>query len=302
MKVDPKLVQRYSPFVKEITDRYQYDSNISHLLYLIIPAFVTFYSLAREKLILNTFQNTKIIISSRVSKTIEAYYTSVPSYQNDTVKTTKYIVLQNYQNISLVQLLDNLVHEFNHAVNSYLQEISVLDNTLYLRTGLTFSSYSLPSLTPIKKDSSYILEEILNTRQTEKIINLIKSYHDKGNQEIENTIYAINSETDFSYTSKSYYLENLLFRNILENKTFVSTLNKLRLSGDVRDIEYWFDNITNSPNSYQKLNDYLLQMMRLEETLATKKYFKNRTINKIKYYIQEITNIITVFDQNCTYK
>lgn len=300
--MNPKLVQKYFPLVKEISSKYQYDSNITHLLYLIIPAFITKYSLAKERLILTTFQNTKILISPKTSKTIEAYYTSIPSYQNNTIITTKYIIIQNYQNISLVQLLDNLVHEFNHAINSYQQETFIQENILYLRTGLTYSSYSLPNLTPLKKEPTYILEEILNTHQTEEIINLIKSYHDKENNSLANTIYAINSETTTNYTSKSYYLENRLFQKILENKTFLSTLNNLRLSGDIKDIEYWFNNITNQPNSYQNLNNYLFQMMQLEQTLSTKKYFKNKIINQIKTLIEKINNIITTFNQNCTYK
>lgn len=300
--MNPKLVQKYFPLVKEISSKYQYDSNITHLLYLIIPAFITKYTLAKERLILTTFQNTKILISPKTSKTIEAYYTSIPSYQNNTIITTKYIIIQNYQNISLVQLLDNLVHEFNHAINSYQQETFIQENILYLRTGLTYSSYSLPNLTPLKKEPTYILEEILNTHQTEEIINLIKSYHDKENNSLANTIYAINSETTTNYTSKSYYLENRLFQKILENKTFLSTLNNLRLSGDIKDIEYWFNNITNQPNSYQNLNNYLFQMMQLEQTLSTKKYFKNKIINQIKTLIEKINNIITTFNQNCTYK
>lgn len=300
--MNPKLVQKYFPLVKEISSKYQYDSNITHLLYLIIPAFITKYSLAKERLILTTFQNTKILISPKTSKTIEAYYTSIPSYQNNTIITTKYIIIQNYQNISLVQLLDNLVHEFNHAINSYQQETFIQENILYLRTGLTYSSYSLPNLTPLKKEPTYILEEILNTHQTEEIINLIKSYHDKENNSLANTIYAINSETTTNYTSKSYYLENRLFQKILENKTFLSTLNNLRLSGDIKNIEYWFNNITNQPNSYQNLNNYLFQMMQLEQTLSTKKYFKNKIINQIKTLIEKINNIITTFNQNCTYK
>lgn len=300
--MNEKLIEKYIPFTKELAHKYQYNSNITHLLYLIIPAFISKYSISKEKLILKTFNETKIIISETEHKTIQAYYNSSPSYQENKIITTKFIVIQNYKNISLIQLLDNLVHEFNHAINSYNQEIKTKDNILYLRTGLTFTLYFLPSLTPLKKDSSYILEEILNTNQTEQIINIIKSYHDITNPEIANTIYAINNETNTNYTSKSYYLENLLFKKILENKTFLSTLNNLRITGNVDDIEYWFNNITNIPNSYQLLNNYLENIMKLEKKLTTTKYFKFRIINKIKNNITNVLNIINTFNQNCNYK
>ena len=300
--MNPKLIERYIPFITNLSTKYQYSSNITHLLYLIIPAFISKYSLSKENIILSTFQQTKIIISTKNSKTIAAYYTSIPNYQHNKITTTKYIVIQNYHNISLIQLLDNLVHEFNHAINSYQKEINIQNNILYLRTGLTYSSYSLPDLTPLKKESSYILEEILNTNQTEEIINLIKSYHDPSNEEINNTIYSINSETTATYKSKSYYLENTHFKSILTNKTFISTLNNLRLSGNIQDIENWFNNITNIPNSYQNLNIYLDQFIKLEKELITKKYFKTKIINKMKQNMTKTLEIITTFNQNCTYK
>ena len=135
--MNSRLVEKYIPFINDLSNKYQYNSNITHLLYLIIPAFISKYSLTKEQLILSTFQNVKIIISPEKDKNIQAYYTSIPSYQENKIVTTKYIIIKNYENISLIQLLDNLVHEFNHAINSYQQEIKIKDNILFLRTGLT---------------------------------------------------------------------------------------------------------------------------------------------------------------------
>lgn len=300
--MDQKLITKYTSLIDELSKKYHYNSNITHLLYLIIPAFITKYSLSKEKMILNTFEQTQIIISPKKDKTIEAYYTSIPKYENNKITTTKYIVIQNYENISLIQLLDNLVHEFNHAINSYHKEIKIKNNILYLRTGLTNISYTLPDLSPLKKENSYILEEILNTNQTEEIINIIKNYHDPINQDLNNTIYAINSETSLSYNSKSYQTENLIFAPILENKTFLSTLNNLRISGDIDDIESWFNYITNIKNSYQKLNNNLIQIKQLETELLTTKIFKNRKINQIKSLLTNTLEIIEQFNHNCNYK
>lgn len=296
------LVNKYIPLVDEISNKYQYNSNIKHLLYLIIPAFVTKYTIKEERIILNTFKDTKIIISKKKDKNVQALYSSIPHYTDNKITTTKYITIQNYENISLVQLLDNLVHEFNHAINSYNKEINIKNNILYLRTGLTYATYELPTLTKVKRDDNYLLEEILNTNQTENIINIIKNYKDPYNSTINNTIYSINNETNQIYTSKSYYLENLLFKKILENKTFISTLNNLRLSGNIDDIENWFDNITGKTNSYKNIIEYLKNIMELEKKLQNQKYFKSFTINKIKNYIVKILEIINIFNNNCVYK
>ena len=302
INLNPKLIERYFQVANEISKKYQYDNNITHLLYLIIPAFITKYSPGKETVILNTIKQTEILISPERSETIQAYYTSIPHYQNNEITTSKYIIIQNYEKISLVQLLDNLVHELNHAINSYNQEIKRKDNILYLRTGLTHVSYTLPNLEPLEKESSYILEEILNTNQTEEIINLIKNYHDPSHPELNNTIYVINNETSTSYNSKSYAIETLVFKPILENKTFLSTLNNLRLSGDVEDIESWFDYMTNIPNSYQKLNHNLNKIMDLEKELPETKFWRNRKINKIKDLLTSTLDIIKEFNQNCNYK
>ncbi len=292
------LVEKYIPITEEISTKYNYPENIKHLLYLIIPAFITKYTIYEENLILNTFQNTQILISSETNSQTEAFYTSIPHYDNNKIITEKYIVIKNYENISLIQLLDDLVHEFNHAINSYKNEQITKDNILYLRTGLTTISYSIPNLEQLKKDNSYILEEILNTNQTEEVINIIKNYKDTTNDKLENTIYSINSETTKNYQSDAYSSFKLLLKPLLNNKTFTSTLNSLRIKGSIIDIEPWFNNITNIDNSYNLLNNSLIEIIELNNKLETQKLFKNITINKIKDKIDIIKNIIDTFNKN----
>ena len=300
--MDDRLVFKYVSFVDEISNRYQYDSNIKHLLYLIIPAFVTKYSIYKEKLVLDTFRNIPIINSHEVNNSTQAFYTSIPKYQDDNIITNKFIVLNNYKGISLVQLMDSLVHEFNHAINSYLKEILIKDNKLFLRTGLSYILYSLPDLNSLDKDDSYVLEEILNTYQTEEIINIIKSYNPPNDTIFYNTIYSINNETDYQYNSQAYYLEKTLLKPILDNKTFISTLNNLRISGDIIDIEDWFNNITSDNKSYSLLIKYLKDIISLEEKYVKQKIFKDITISKIKDIVGRVLEIINKFNNNCNYK
>ena len=208
------VIQREKEFIDRISNEYGYDNNIRHLLYVIIPAFIIKYGINKEKLNLNAFRDIKIIISNEKDKYIKAYYSSKPILEDGEYKTKKYMVLQNYKETDLVNLIDNLVHEFNHAVNSYINEIKVTKKYIYLRTGLTYRIYSKDDLTFIKKDPSYLLEEIINTKQTEEIINIMKSF-DESNPDISNTIYAINGETSHKYSSNSYYLEGTICKQIL---------------------------------------------------------------------------------------
>lgn len=295
------IIEREKSFIDKISDKYNYDSNIRHLLYLIIPAFIIKYDVSKESLVKNTFENIRIISSKKKDDKVKAYYSSVLKEKNNDYYSEKYMVIKNYEKISLIDLLENLVHEFNHAINSYTNEIKVLKKSIYLRTGLSYRIYDKNTLQFIKKDNSFILEEIINTKQTEEIINIIKGF-DKDNKIIENTIYAINGETSSSYESNSYFLQSYACKEILNNRTFISTLEKLRLSGEVYDIDKWFDNITGKELSYKELIEELFEVYNLEIEYSKKKLFKNITLNKIKNKISIIKRIIDTYNNNVNYK
>ena len=296
--MDSKLViEREKKYIDDICDKYNYDSNIRHLLYIIIPAFIIKYGLNKEKLVLNTFRDIRIKISNQENKVIKAYYYSSPRKINNEYSTTKYMMIQNYQNIGLVELLDSLVHEFNHAVNSYINEIKVTNKYLLLRTGLTYRIYNKENLDFIKKHESYLLEEIINTKQTEDIINIIKEFDPN-----DSTIYAINSETEHKYNSNAYYLQSYVCKEILNNRTFISTLENLRINGEVYDVNDWFDNIIGTKGKYKELNKLLNEVHDLEMSLLDKKMFKKFTINKIREKSRDIMKIVEDFNNNVNFK
>lgn len=292
-----QIIEKEKPFIEKICDRYGYDSNIRHLLYLIIPAFIIKYGIKHEKLILNTFENIKIISSNKIDKNVLAYYYSSPILKDNKYITVKNMVIQNYNNISLINLLDNLVHEFNHAVNSYLNEIKETNKYLYIRTGLTNKIYRKEDLSFIKKEDSYILEEIINTKQTNDIINIIKEFDNDNN-----TIYAINSETKEKYNSNSYYLQSYITKEIIENKTFIYTLENLRLNGEINEIEKWFDDITGVKDSYKEFIKELKEIHDLEIEYTKKRFFKRFTLNKIKDKSKSIMRMISKFNNSVNFK
>ena len=295
------VIEKEKAFIDQISDRYEYDDNIRHLLYIIIPAFVIKYGIKNESLILNTFRDIRIIKSDKQDKYVKAYYSSHPVYENGEYSTVKFMVIQNYNKISLIDLLDNLVHEFNHAVNSYRDEIRVTKNYIYLRTGLTYRVYKKDPLSFVRKDPSYLLEEIINTKQTEEVINIIKSF-DFENRDISNTIYAINNETDHKYNSNSYYLESYACKQILENRTFINTLANLRLVGEVFNITKWFDDITGQEGSYKELISLLNKIYDLEKEYVDRKLFKSLTLGKIRETSRKIMRIVETFNNNVNYR
>ena len=296
-----QILNQEKEFIDQLCKEKNYDENIRHLLYVIIPAFIMKYGIAKEKLILNTFETVSIKRTNEKEKYIKAYYVSTPQEINGEYKSKKHIVIENYQEIQLVDLLDNLVHEFNHAVNSYKNEIRTTKNYIYLRTGLTCRIFQKSNLQFVKKENSYILEEIINTHQTSDIINIIKGIKSE-NRDIQNTIYAINSETESTYSSNSYYLQSYICKEILNNRTFIKTLENLRLTGEVYDIEKWFDDITGEEKSYQILNQSLEEVYRLEEKYVEQKLWKSFTLRKIRSISQRMLRIVEQFNNNVNFR
>lgn len=295
------ILKREKEFIDKVCNQYHYDSNITHLLYIMIPAFIIKYGVSQEKLILNVFQEVQIISSEKENKIVKAFYSSTPNQVMGEFTTRKYMVIQNYKDIQLVELLDNLVHEFNHAINSYVNEIKVMKQYVYLRTGLTYRIYQKEPLQFIRKQASYILEEIINTKQTSDVINIIKNMQ-LDDREMMNTIYAVNGETTSTYFSDSYYLQSYVCKEILNNRTFISTLENLRLKGEIYDIEKWFDDITGERNSYKQLNDNLEKVYRLELKYVEQRFFKSITLGKIKDCSNRIIRIVQKFNNNVNFR
>ncbi|MCI8589034.1 MAG: hypothetical protein HFG40_05210, partial [Bacilli bacterium] len=160
-----ELMNRSKGVVSSLIEKYQYPSNISHLLYLIVPAFVVKYGLENERYIFRCFEKIPIFVRDQKDMVFQAYYSSIPYVDGDKVITRKGIVLNNYENIELMQLLDNLVHEFNHAVNSINNEILWDLHQVKVRTGLSYIIYDRNTLKPLEKEKSAIIEEIINTKQ-----------------------------------------------------------------------------------------------------------------------------------------
>ena len=298
------LINNCVKVANDIGSRYNYPSNITHLFYLIIPAFIIKYGLENERIILDSFNKIPVLIDDKQDQIYQAYYRSIPKYENNQIVTNKGIVLKNYKDISLMQLLDNLVHEFNHAMNSINQELKIIDDKLYVRTGLTAIIYNKNTLSSINKEDNSILEEIINTKQTEMIIDIINSFnnYEIENTTVVNTLYSIKNSITNTYQSNAYLMQSMVCKSLIENKTFFSTLENLRFKGNIDDISVWFDSITGEDGSYKKLIELLKLTINYQVEFSKKKLFKSFIINKIKNVNKEAMDIVNAFNQNCNYR
>ena len=297
------LIEEEIKFSDELSKKYNYPDNITHLLYLIIPAFIIKYKTTNRFIIEKCFETVPIYINDKQDKIYQAYYVSLPKYVDGKAVTKKKIVLNNYENIPLMQLIDNLVHEYNHAVNSMQNEINI-DNMITIRTGISLNYFNKSNLKFIKKSDEVILEEVINTRQTESIIDIIKSFNDLEitNTIVANTLYSINYSINNNYKSDSYYLESMVCKELMENRTFISTFETLRFEGQIDDLHDFFDNITGKKGSLMELSKLLNKSLELQKELPKVKFFKKSKIEKIKSLTQEALAIVNTFNNNTTFK
>lgn len=292
------IIDKYIDFVDSLN--YNYTEEIKNLLYIIVPAFVIRYSLDNEKMIRNTFTEVPILQSKETDENVPAYYTAIPEYIENNLKIFKAIIIRQNQN-GLVGLLDSLVHEYNHALNSYNNPYYVKDEKIYIRTGLCYLVYDNKTLEAVKKEDSFILEEVLNTYQTEQIINIIHSFkkYTFTNPKINTALYFLDNHIKDKFDSEAYYIEKFFSEDLLKNKTFTSTLSNLRLKGYIEDIEYWFNNITGIKDSYNIFINNMLKINDLKFKKTTFKFQERKIRNKIISIYKEEKQIIETFNSNC---
>ena len=298
-----QLVLEEIKFSNKIADEYHYPDNITHLLYLIVPAFILKYGISNKMLVESCFENVPILIQDKQDKVYQAYYFSKPILKDNQYKIVKGVVLNNYQNISLMQLLDNLVHEFNHAINSMKNEMLV-DDTIRIRNGLVYHYFYKENLSYLRKNEFTLLEEVINTKETEMIIDIIRSFstYTFTDSSINTMLYSIYHSVDSNYHSNSYLLESIICRKLLDNKTFSSTVESLRFQGEIDELTHFFDGITGKDGSLIELVHCLEKVTKLQLELVNTKWFKKYKINKIKDINTKALKIIKLFDQNTIYK
>lgn len=304
------FINRYVTFVNNLCKKNNYPINIKHVLYLIIPAFVIKYGIKEERNILSCFENVPIHIGNSKDNGEIAYFNRglYSKEEEGIVKyfSSKEIVINDYNGTSLLNLIDSVVHEFNHAVNSIINEVKWNDEEVSIRTGISYINFYRKDIHKVKSRSKDItLEEIINTTQTENIINIINSFNEYkiDNEEINNALYSLKHDIDNNgYKSNAYYFQSYICKELMKNKTFIPTIENLRYKGNVEDIEKWFDDITNISGSYKRLTILLDEILNDETNLVKVKFFKKYKINKIMSKSREVLDIVKIFDNNCIYR
>lgn len=282
--IENKYINRSKDLVDEISNYYFYDDNTRHLLYVVVPAFFSYYGLGKEKIIREIFKKTPIIYRD-LDGPLAAFN---KSYQDNEFKGVIYI---SKRISSISDKLDQMIHEYNHAINSYNKPL--IDKAL--RTGLSLTKNGV-------KDNKYIFEEGINTYQSASILEYIKSFdlNNIENSEIANTIYTIKKEHRERFISKGYSFYTELLSPILNSKSFMLTLEDIRFTGELDDFTKYFEQIL-GPDTYEDFNNALINLNKDIYNYSKAKFFKRRKLLRVRNAINEVNYYLKLFNQNKIY-
>ena len=300
MQDNTYLIDKYYSVVNEICDHNGYSDNIRHLLYVIMPAFVVKYGSINEKTIIDCFKETLILVGDSEDSGVEAFFDRKLFSYDQKYFSKKYIVINGLNKSEYIYLIDSIVHEFNHSLNSIKNEIVINGDVIFLRTGL---SYIKGVDNKFEKTKSYILEEIVNTKQSEEIISIIYNLiYNGNNSDVKGFLETVKKEKNqVNFKSNAYKFYMDCCRELIDNKTFIKNVEVYRLNGDIDEIELFFDGITGIKGSYNELNGLLFDTDEL-----IKKYDKSifpYIIRKgIRNNLDKIRRIITSFCSSTVYK
>ncbi len=299
-----ELFNESTEFVDKNLSMFNYSSDIKHLLYVIIPAFIVKYDYKNKNKIYNVFKNVPLIETNEEDKRVQAFYTSIPKYIDNEIITNKFVLIKHYYNKDLMELVDNIIHEYNHAINSYENELKIGKTKIYIRTGLSYARYDKETLKPMGIDNKEILEEILNTKQTEEVVNIIKEFtkYSFSNNIINNSLYSINNYVDKTYKSKAYSLQTLITKDLTSNRTLFNVLSNMRFNGNVDNVNNFFDNVVGKEGSFTRFIEILNNTKRLEQEYINTKLLKKIKVIQIKSYYNEAKSIINQFNNNYHFK
>ena len=241
------------------------------LQYLTFAGMYYFYGAKYLNEIIHAFLDTEIIYST------ESVVDALKKYTNNTSDKIEMLAESNalgffyydFDSIGIMQrkifffeicvysygeILECIVHEINHVVNS-MNEVRVDgDDYISIRTGLSNSIFHVDGTIVQEKKA---LEEVYNALQTCDIIDCIFSFaqYDIKDPNIRESIERLKSDHQYGYRCQGYSLLTPIFKPLYDCDRFNLVVRESRLEGTLDKIELAFDSEAGE-GAYKLLGEY----------------------------------------------
>ena len=278
--------------------------SIKDYLYLICTGMILNYGTTYSKDIYKAINNTRYIygikdlnklltkeeyhsLINRVTESTNAYTLSTVTRQDKELKINYTIIIAKNRN-NKQQLLEYLTHELNHILTSLNNTFTHNNNSILFRYGLFKTD-----ITSTKKDSGRIFNEVINTLETEDIINKLlslrkyKIYNNKFNE-----AFKILDSIQEEYTATGYEPFVNLYRPLFNKKEIKKLINKTMLEGSTDQIEELINKKLNNNSSYSEMISQLDELYINYE--ITKRNGLEKAYETSSQYLDFKNNIIYV--------
>lgn len=155
-------------------------------------------------------------------------------YDSNDEQVHRTIYLSSYRQ-SILDLLDIMVHEMNHIVNSKENETFFLGDHLTYRTGLCYQVDG--------QKKYFTLEEIYNTLQVEEIIHIIRQFSSCSIEDkyLTKLVEQISKQSKNGFQSAAYQDISSLVRPLFRNPIFHDFVKTERWNGHLDKIQEQFN-------------------------------------------------------------
>lgn len=174
-------------------------------------------------------------------------------FDSDGIMRRKIFVFENEEH-SYGEILECIVHEVNHAVNSVNNVLVEHDDYISVRTGLSTAIFcDGENFFEDKK----ALEEVYNQLQTIDIVDHIFDFsqYDIEDSDIKESFDHLKSDHPYGYTCKGYVSLRSILRPLYDDDNFNLIVRENRLEGSLDKIEEAFDSRTGD-GAYKLLGEY----------------------------------------------
>ena len=223
----------------------------------------------------------------RFNNSDNAYSISTVSSKDNKLNIKYTIIIAKDRN-NKQQLLEYLTHELNHILTSINKTFTYNKDNIYFRYGLFTTNLKSNN----KKENGKIFNEIINTLETEDIINqIIKLRKDKITNTKFNNALRILDRVKTKYTATGYEPFVNLYRSLYRKKDIKNLINQAMLDGNIDKIEKEFNSKLNN-TSYKEMISLLDNLYANYE--LTKQRGMEKAYETSSQYLDFKNNIIYV--------
>lgn len=272
-------------FIDDIAKKYDYGEEEKKIIKVAYDLFVNYYE--NQKRIEDVLENVPFFIKKEKGSVKALFARRI--YKKDKKYATKSkIVIRKADVFNLNDLLDEVVYQYNEAINSYKNELTIEKDKVIVRRGIELKILSKSLKT--EKIYNSLIEGAINSFQSEEILQRLTKQ--------QNKLYNIKGNENYL----KYQKERHFLKPILKSEDLMNIINNARIEGHIDSLEDKFYELTKVQNFFYKINNLLEENNLLETRYKSTKILKSFYNKKLKNNRLKINSLMNKLGQEVKYE